>query len=577
MSWRIAAPGCSTTRPGDAQAVVGLLAVHEQRLVEAAERQELVAPDHHQRAGGRRDVDRRRRARCARGAPSSRPYVAVFGAISSPAASIVAPSGLTQQARSRPRSPGSPSSSARSGASQPGSTRPSKFTNASRRPRAGLGAAVAAGAEADVLLEPQRRAAASAARRPRQLPSVGPRVDHDALDARLGRAAASASSAAGQAARAVVVHEHHGQLGSARHAALYWQGCAGRSILLVAQLTPPSPLSGARRPAALAKYLQRRGHRVTVLTSLASGRGAMPGAARVVRTRDLLASRAELAPRRTSRRSRGSSQAAYGERRARSRRSWCPDLAVVGWLPFALPRALGLARARAVRLRDHHLAAAVGAPVGRALQRRGHAVDRRPARRLDVRPAARRRGRRALQERRDAALERALLGRADRRRRGHRPDRRRPRAAAAAARSTVITNGFDPEERAGDERRRARPRPPLARAHRAPERRRPLAAGARSTGCASSCAGAPRGAAARGRVRRPHVGRPGARCSPTRAWAASCGPSAASSAPAALALQRRADTLLVLAEGNDVRPARSVATGKLFEYLGGRPAGARAG
>ena len=42
--------------------------------------------------------------------------------------------------------------------------------------------------------------------------------------------------------------------------------------------------------------------------------------------------------------------------------------------------------------------------------------------------------------------------------------------------------------------------------------------------------------------------------------------------PAALALQRSADTLLVLAEGNDVRPARSVATGKLFEYLGaGRP------
>ena len=41
---------------------------------------------------------------------------------------------------------------------------------------------------------------------------------------------------------------------------------------------------------------------------------------------------------------------------------------------------------------------------------------------------------------------------------------------------------------------------------------------------------------------------------------------------AALALQRAADTLLVLAEGNDLRPARSVATGKLFEYLGaGRP------
>jgi glycosyltransferase involved in cell wall biosynthesis len=41
---------------------------------------------------------------------------------------------------------------------------------------------------------------------------------------------------------------------------------------------------------------------------------------------------------------------------------------------------------------------------------------------------------------------------------------------------------------------------------------------------------------------------------------------------ATLALQRSADTLLVLAEGNAVRPGRSVATGKLFEYLGaGRP------
>ncbi len=59
----------------------------------------------------------------------------------------------------------------------------------------------------------------------------------------------------------------------------------------MAQLTPPSPLSGARRPANLAKYLERRGHRVTVLTSLASGSGGIPGATRVVRTRDLLASR----------------------------------------------------------------------------------------------------------------------------------------------------------------------------------------------------------------------------------------------------------------------------------------------
>jgi glycosyltransferase involved in cell wall biosynthesis len=116
----------------------------------------------------------------------------------------------------------------------------------------------------------------------------------------------------------------------------------GRSILLVAQLTPPSPLSGARRPAALAKYLQRRGHRVTVLTSLASGRGAMAGAARLIRTRDVLSSRLNWR--------RGHFEAIQGQQQAAASASSplesivVPDLALVGWLPFALPRALGLAR-----------------------------------------------------------------------------------------------------------------------------------------------------------------------------------------------------------------------------------------
>src|SRR2546421_12773610 len=63
----------------------------------------------------------------------------------------------------------------------------------------------------------------------------------------------------------------------------------GRSILLVAQLAPPSALSAARRVAGLAKYLDRLGHRVTVLTSLSSGRGPVPGA-RGVRTRDAMVS-----------------------------------------------------------------------------------------------------------------------------------------------------------------------------------------------------------------------------------------------------------------------------------------------
>src|SRR5256885_14391481 len=73
-------------------------------------------------------------------------------------------------------------------------------------------------------------------------------------------------------------------------AATAWNDMAvGRSILLVAQLAPPSELSAARRVAGLAKYLDRLGHRVTVLTSLSSGRGPVPGA-RAVRTRDAMVS-----------------------------------------------------------------------------------------------------------------------------------------------------------------------------------------------------------------------------------------------------------------------------------------------
>jgi hypothetical protein len=45
-----------------------------------------------------------------------------------------------------------------------------------------------------------------------------------------------------------------------------------RSILIVSQHAPPSP----RRTAARAKELTRRGYRVAVLTSLASGAGAVP-------------------------------------------------------------------------------------------------------------------------------------------------------------------------------------------------------------------------------------------------------------------------------------------------------------
>src|SRR3954447_8989683 len=61
-----------------------------------------------------------------------------------------------------------------------------------------------------------------------------------------------------------------------------------RTILLVTLQAPPSLASGARRPAGLVKELARLGHRVVVLTSKFSGSGPVPGAARTVRTRDLI-------------------------------------------------------------------------------------------------------------------------------------------------------------------------------------------------------------------------------------------------------------------------------------------------
>src|SRR5436305_2062257 len=127
-------------------------------------------------------------------------------------------------------------------------------------------------------------------------------------------------------------------------AATDWNDMAvGRSILLVAQLAPPSELSAARRVAGLAKYLDRLGHRVTVLTSLSSGRGAVAGA-RGVRTRDAMVS--ALNWRRASFQALAGEGAGggYEARPSRLASLVVPDLAAAGWVPFALPRARRLAR-----------------------------------------------------------------------------------------------------------------------------------------------------------------------------------------------------------------------------------------
>ena len=46
---------------------------------------------------------------------------------------------------------------------------------------------------------------------------------------------------------------------------------AGRRILLVSYFHPPCRDTGALRPAAMARYLERLGHEVEVLTTAAYG------------------------------------------------------------------------------------------------------------------------------------------------------------------------------------------------------------------------------------------------------------------------------------------------------------------
>jgi glycosyltransferase involved in cell wall biosynthesis len=115
-----------------------------------------------------------------------------------------------------------------------------------------------------------------------------------------------------------------------------------RSVLLIAQIAPPSELVAARRVAGFAKYLSRLGHRVAVLTSRVSGEGEIAGAERVIRTNDLLLTRLNWR--------RGHFAALSGHGSADYappsflERIVVPDLGAATWLPFALPAALRLTR-----------------------------------------------------------------------------------------------------------------------------------------------------------------------------------------------------------------------------------------
>jgi glycosyltransferase involved in cell wall biosynthesis len=333
-----------------------------------------------------------------------------------------------------------------------------------------------------------------------------------------------------------------------------------RSILLVAQLTPPSGLIAARRAGAFAKYLGRLGHRVTVLTSRTSGEGEIEGAAEVVRTGDALATRLNWRRRHFEALS-GGEQSGYSPP-SRLESLVVPDLAVGTWLPFALPRALSLARKR-----DFDLVLTTSPPqsahlVGLALARRGlpWIAELRDGWTFEP-PRAPWPSR--AQRRLDAAIEKKVAGRANAMIGVTEPivaDLRKRLGAHAV----LITNGFDPEEvPAADgaalldpdrhslvhtgRMEAARSSPvPLLEALRLLKSESPDVADRLEVVFAGPLSTRERELLAADDL---------AGLVKTVGWL---------ERPQALALQRAADSLLVVTEG-PIRP--SVATGKVFEYL----------
>lgn len=226
-----------------------------------------------------------------------------------------------------------------------------------------------------------------------------------------------------------------------------------RNILLVSYFYPPCRDTGAHRPAALAKWLRRLGHRVTVLTTSAYGddpAGDAERAAedrrdedggRVVRAADAQRWRARL-------RGRERVDALYDADTYSGRphplsRVLVPEPLIAAWAPFARARAIRLHRREAFDCvitssppESTHL-------VGRALRRRGvpWVADVRDGWTFEpLRPAFPTAPQRLL----DEWLERRWLGSADAVVCVSRPAAEDLRARGIAE-PLLIPNGWDPE------------------------------------------------------------------------------------------------------------------------------------
>jgi glycosyltransferase involved in cell wall biosynthesis len=338
---------------------------------------------------------------------------------------------------------------------------------------------------------------------------------------------------------------------------------SARSVLLVSQYAPPSNLVAARRVAGLVKYLGRLGHEVTVLTSAISGAGDIEGATHVVRTTDLMAS--PLNWRRQHFAALTGKQDASYSSPSRLQDVVVPDLALLTWLPFALPQARKLARRRRPDVVITTSPPPSGHFVGRALRGRGVPWIAELRDGWTFEPP-RPRWRLAPQRGLDRTLERSALRRAEAIVGVTQPivDDALERFGGEAV---LITNGFDPEEQAP-----RRGRHPLLDPDRhsvvhtgrlalAGVSLRPLLAAVRELQQDGAVASSfelvfagPLSAEEHELLAEPDLA----------AVVRMTGPLAREEA---LVLQREADTLVVVTGG---AARRSVATGKLFEYLAAR-------
>ena len=183
-----------------------------------------------------------------------------------------------------------------------------------------------------------------------------------------------------------------------------------RKLLLVSYFFPPCTDTGAHRPAALAKYLRRAGHDVTVLTTSAYGALESDGAESVERTTDAQLWRARL-------RGAGHVDALYdsdtysGSPHPLSKLI-VPEPLALAWTPFARRRARVLHRRTPFDCVITTSPPESAHSIGRTLQRRHAAwvADVRDAWTFEpLRPAFPTRAQRRLDER----MERRLLGAAD--------------------------------------------------------------------------------------------------------------------------------------------------------------------